>query len=235
MSYQLRYIAPQPACVLYARSTLNLYLPISGSVTSSSVSLYPPDDVSVKSLASVASPLVMPGALCTWSAFAASADDPSAADDARSAGVPDVALTEILAVPLNATPLISAPLIELAGPMKVTAVILLAEKSPLASLATIADAVFALVAVVAELSTFPAVLIVLSLLSAIEPASMAFVTLRFPMVRFTAVVPEPDTSPVKVIVWFPVRYVLVSTTRVPLAAEVFRKPSALKLDRRAMF
>ena len=56
------------------------------------------------------------------------------------------------------------------------AVIVPAEKFPDASRATMADAVFALVAVVAELDTFSAVAIVLSLVSAIEPANIVLVT-----------------------------------------------------------
>ena len=74
------------------------------------------------------------------------------------------------------------------------AVIVPAVKLPLASLATIALAVFKFVAVVAELETLPAVEIVDSFESAIEPANMALVTLVAPI----AVTP-PDvivTSPV---------------------------------------
>ena len=56
------------------------------------------------------------------------------------------------------------------------AVIVPAVKLPLASRATIALAVLALAAVVAELLTLPAVLIVDSLVSAIEPASIVLVT-----------------------------------------------------------
>lgn len=56
------------------------------------------------------------------------------------------------------------------------AVMMFALKLPLASRATIAFAVFDCVAVVAEFATLPEVVIVFNLLSAIEPASMVFVT-----------------------------------------------------------
>ena len=62
-----------------------------------------------------------------------------------------------------------------ADPLKV-AVIVPAEKLPEASRATMAEAVLAFVAVVAELDTFNAVAIVLSLVSAIEPANIVLVT-----------------------------------------------------------
>ena len=60
-------------------------------------------------------------------------------------------------------------------PLK-AAVIVPAEKLPDASRATMADAVFAFVAVVAEFETLPAVEIVLSLVSAIDPANIVLVT-----------------------------------------------------------
>ncbi len=68
----------------------------------------------------------------------------------------------------------------LAVPVKL-AVIVPAEKSPELSLATIAEAVFALVAVVAEFDTLPEVEMVLSLESAILPASIVLVTLPAPI------------------------------------------------------
>ena len=57
-----------------------------------------------------------------------------------------------------------------------SAVIVPAEKSPLASLETIEFGVLELVAVVALLATFPDVVIGSKLVSAIEPASLSFVT-----------------------------------------------------------
>ena len=57
-----------------------------------------------------------------------------------------------------------------------SAVIVPAEKSPLASRETIEFAVLELVAVVALLLTFPAVVIVESFVSEIDPANFAFVT-----------------------------------------------------------
>jgi hypothetical protein len=84
--------------------------------------------------------------------------------------------------PVPDTFIVSVPLFTLAAVVAVVAfpdkdaVIVPAEKLPEASRATMADAVFALVAVVAELETLPAVEIVLSLVSAIEPANMVLVT-----------------------------------------------------------
>ncbi len=78
------------------------------------------------------------------------------------------------------TPLVTV----LALPERV-AVIVPALKLPEASRATIADAVLADVAVVAELDTLLAVEIVDNLLSAIEPASIAFVTVLVSVVLTT--------------------------------------------------
>ena len=81
------------------------------------------------------------------------------------------AVTVIFAEPSNATSLmvfVAANLVAVDALPVIAALMFLALKSPLASRATIVDTVFASVAVVAELLTFPAVVIVANLVSAID-------------------------------------------------------------------
>jgi hypothetical protein len=123
------------------------------------------------------------------------------------------------------------------------AVIVPAEKFPLASLATIADAVFALVAVVAELDTFPAVEMVASLVSAIAAEELMSALTIDPAVipAFKVMLPEPlnetaeaVTSPliaislavarVVAVVAFPLNAeVIVPELKLPLASRTTRE------------
>jgi hypothetical protein len=79
------------------------------------------------------------------------------------------------------------------GPLNCVAVIVPAEKFPLASRATMALAVLALVAVVAELLTFSAVAIVASLESSIPAAAAISAAVTAPALMVTGIemLPEP--------------------------------------------
>jgi hypothetical protein len=93
-----------------------------------------------------------------------------------------IVVTRLLAPPEHTSPVKAGIVVTVeALPFK-HAVIVPAQKFLLASRATIALALFKFVAVVAELATQFAVVICANLAFAIEPASIAFVTLSAPIV-----------------------------------------------------
>jgi hypothetical protein len=73
--------------------------------------------------------------------------------------------------------------------------------------------------------------------TAVAPVPFASTVLAaaVPKAVVIAVEPEPVTAPVNVIDWLPVRYVFVSTERVPTAPPVFTNPFVARFASRVMY